>query len=183
MYERAEPFILKELERIAASRGIVVQAVKEVVQSLVDDSLVRVDKVGSQNVYWALPSEAFVIRENKIRQINEEIQNLHHLIKENERRVAVLKEERGDNNIRLVIKAETATLEKEIGQLRLQIEALQKKDPKLKKEAQLFRNICRDGSHRWDDNVAILHQHLISLRGVDDRYLSPLLAELNDKLT
>lgn len=34
------------------------QSVKDVLQSLVDDSLVDFDKIGSGNFYWALPSNA-----------------------------------------------------------------------------------------------------------------------------
>ena len=38
--------------------GVVSQAVKDVVQSLVDDDLVHVDKIGTSNWYWAFPGEA-----------------------------------------------------------------------------------------------------------------------------
>lgn len=38
----------------------VTQTVKDVVQSLVDDRLVEVEKVGSGNFFWAFPAKAFV---------------------------------------------------------------------------------------------------------------------------
>jgi hypothetical protein len=41
------------MEKAAAKRGVVFQAVKDVVQSLVDDSVVHVDKIGTSNIYWA----------------------------------------------------------------------------------------------------------------------------------
>lgn len=50
--------MLKDVEKEAAKRGVVFQAVKDVVQSLVDDDLVRVDKIGTSNWYWAFPGEA-----------------------------------------------------------------------------------------------------------------------------
>lgn len=40
-HENDEVFQLKEIEKKAAARGVVVQSVKEVVQSLVDDDLVH----------------------------------------------------------------------------------------------------------------------------------------------
>ena len=46
------------MEKEAGRRGVVTQAVKDVVQSLVDDDLVHVDKVGTTNWYWAFPGEA-----------------------------------------------------------------------------------------------------------------------------
>ena len=49
---------MKDVERAAARRGVVSQTVKDVVQSLVDDDLVHVDKIGTSNWYWAFPGEA-----------------------------------------------------------------------------------------------------------------------------
>ena len=43
------PWLLKDMEKAAANKGVVFQAVKDVVQSLVDDDMVHVDKVGTSN--------------------------------------------------------------------------------------------------------------------------------------
>ena len=45
------------MEKAASKKGVVFQAVKDVVQSLVDDSMVHVDKIGTSNWYWAFPGE------------------------------------------------------------------------------------------------------------------------------
>jgi hypothetical protein len=53
-------FLLKELEKIAPKeKGIVMQSVKEVLQSLVGDDLVDSDKIGSSVYFWSFPSKAF----------------------------------------------------------------------------------------------------------------------------
>ena len=57
-HESAEPWLLKDMEKAAAKRGVVFQAVKDVVQSLVDDSLVHMDKVGTSNWFWSFPGAA-----------------------------------------------------------------------------------------------------------------------------
>ena len=57
-HESAKPWLLKDVEKAAAKRGVVFQAVKDVVQSLIDDSLVHVDKIGTSNWYWSFPGEA-----------------------------------------------------------------------------------------------------------------------------
>ena len=50
---------MKDLERMAPKeKGITAQSVKEVVQSLVDDSLVDTDKIGTSIYFWAFPSKA-----------------------------------------------------------------------------------------------------------------------------
>lgn len=55
-YEKREFFTLKELETIAPKeKGIVVQSVKDIVQALVDDGLVRTDKIGTSVYFWAFP--------------------------------------------------------------------------------------------------------------------------------
>lgn len=60
-YEKKEVLTLKELEKVMPKlKGIVMQSVKEVLQSLVDDNLVDHDKIGAGNFYWALPSSAVV---------------------------------------------------------------------------------------------------------------------------
>ena len=55
-HESAEPWLLKDMEKAAAKKGVVFQAVKDVVQSLVDDSLVHMDKVGTSNWFWSFPA-------------------------------------------------------------------------------------------------------------------------------
>ena len=55
LHESREPWLLKDVEKAASKRGVVIQAVKDVVQSLVDDDLVHVDKIGTMNWYWAFP--------------------------------------------------------------------------------------------------------------------------------
>lgn len=55
-YEKREFFTLKEIEKIASKeKGIVLQSVKDVLQALVDDGLVRSDKIGTSVFFWAFP--------------------------------------------------------------------------------------------------------------------------------
>lgn len=56
--KKNEFFNLKEVEKIGVEAGIVFQSVKDVLQSLVDDNVVKSDKIGSQNIFWRLQSEA-----------------------------------------------------------------------------------------------------------------------------
>ena len=58
-YERKEVLNLKEVEKYGAKRGIVLQSVKDVNQSLIDDNLVETDKIGIGTFFWAFPSKGF----------------------------------------------------------------------------------------------------------------------------
>ena len=51
---------MQELESIGSKAGVVSNTIKDVVQSLVDDRLVDVERIGSGNYYWAFPSKAIV---------------------------------------------------------------------------------------------------------------------------
>lgn len=55
-YEKREFFTLKEIEKIAPKeKGIVVQSVKDILQALVDDDLVRAEKIGTSTYFWRFP--------------------------------------------------------------------------------------------------------------------------------
>lgn len=59
-HERCEPFNLKELEALASKAGVVQQTVKDVNQSLIDDSLVCCDKIGAANIFWSFPRYSWI---------------------------------------------------------------------------------------------------------------------------
>lgn len=48
------------MEKLGAKRGVVLQSIKEVLQSLVDDDLVHQERIGISNYFWSFPSEAAV---------------------------------------------------------------------------------------------------------------------------
>lgn len=55
-YEKKEFFTLKEVEKIAPKeKNIVQQSVKDVLQALVDDGLVRSEKIGTSVYFWRFP--------------------------------------------------------------------------------------------------------------------------------
>jgi len=59
-FSSKDVFNLKDIEKLGAKEGVVQQTIKDVLQSLVDDKIVEVDKIGSGNFYWAFPSKAFL---------------------------------------------------------------------------------------------------------------------------
>ncbi|XP_053259054.1 meiotic nuclear division protein 1 homolog isoform X3 [Podarcis muralis] len=71
-FETKDVFQLKDIEKIAPKeKGITAMSVKEVLQSLVDDSMVDTDRIGTSNYFWAFPSKALHARKRKL----EELQN------------------------------------------------------------------------------------------------------------
>jgi hypothetical protein len=52
-------FAIKDIERQGAkTTGINSMQIKDILQGLIDDGLVRCEKIGSGNYYWSFPSDA-----------------------------------------------------------------------------------------------------------------------------
>ena len=58
LMDNAQPYTLKEMEKLGSKRKVVSQSIKDVLQELVDDGIVHLEKIGTSNYYWAFPSEA-----------------------------------------------------------------------------------------------------------------------------
>ena len=69
-FEKQDFFQLKDVEKLCSSeKGIVLQSIKDILTSLVDDGLVDSEKIGTSIYYWSLPSKALQKRREKIAQI------------------------------------------------------------------------------------------------------------------
>jgi len=68
---------LKQLEGICSKqKGIVSQSVKDVLQNLVDDSIVKTDKIGTGVYFWCFPSDDANVRKTKLEKLNNEVKTL-----------------------------------------------------------------------------------------------------------
>jgi hypothetical protein len=67
-------FHLKDIEKLGTKKGIIFQTIKEVLDSLVGDSLVEVDKIGSSNFYWSLPSKIYQVKKNNLEKNKQQIE-------------------------------------------------------------------------------------------------------------
>eukprot|EP00477_Mikrocytos_mackini_P000986 GAHX01001057.1.p1 GENE.GAHX01001057.1~~GAHX01001057.1.p1 ORF type:complete len:204 (-),score=39.76 GAHX01001057.1:51-662(-) len=61
-----EVYLMKELEKLGSEKlGIVTQSVSDVVNSLVDDSLIESDKIGISRYFWCFPEKQYLRLKNK----------------------------------------------------------------------------------------------------------------------
>lgn len=67
-------FHLKDIEKLGVKKGIIFQAIKDVLDSLVADNLVECDKIGSSNFYWSLPSKVYQAKKNTLEKNKQLIQ-------------------------------------------------------------------------------------------------------------
>eukprot|EP01138_Halocafeteria_seosinensis_P010500 gb/GECG01010720.1/.p1 GENE.gb/GECG01010720.1/~~gb/GECG01010720.1/.p1 ORF type:complete len:206 (+),score=48.34 gb/GECG01010720.1/:1-618(+) len=152
-HETKEPFNLKELEKWGGKRGVVTQTVKEVVQSLVDDNMVELEKIGTQNIFWSFPSKTYrqlqTRAEGMKTQLEEDRKAIEQLKKQvEEQRVG--KEESEERSKLLKEYEELVAKEKELTQ---KIDVMKDNDPDVLNDLRNKVDQARQAANRWTDNV------------------------------
>ncbi|KAF2880583.1 hypothetical protein ILUMI_25594 [Ignelater luminosus] len=153
-YERKEFFQLKDLEKIAPKeKGIIVNSVKDVVQSLVDEGLINTDKIGTSVYFWAFPSEAKNAKKRKLNELNEQYNERTKKLKAATESVAELQVGREDTAERNNLSYEIVELQLERDKLNNDLKKYKDNDPevlgKLREEAQRLK----EAANRWTDNI------------------------------
>ncbi|CAH0401009.1 unnamed protein product [Chilo suppressalis] len=154
-------FQLKELEKIAPKeKGITMQSVKEVVQSLVDDHLVDSEKIGTSIYFWSFPSKAFLAKRKKLNDLQSEV----------------------DESTKKLKKAEESLITESVGrepcdernEALSSLEQILKKEQLLKTELQKYRDFdpeyiaqlkteieeLKAAVNRWTENIYILKSYV-----------------------
>ncbi|KAJ2721482.1 Meiotic nuclear division protein 1 [Coemansia sp. Benny D115] len=156
-HETSEPYLLKELEKIGPKqKGIVSQSVKDVLQSLVDDSLCHCEKIGTSNYFWSFPSEQALRRRNRIEELRRQISQAEAKNAELEASIeqAMLGRENTDERVQLL--AELAEVEAKCEGQRKELRVFEECDPKVLGARRAEAVVARDAANRWTDNVFIM---------------------------
>lgn len=153
-FEKKDVFQLKEIEKIAPKeKGITPMAVKDVLQSLVDDGLVDSDRIGTSNYFWAFPSKASQVRKRKIQDLAKALEESEKKRVSLEKTVAkstVGKEESDDRTQLLQTLAEK---ESENSRLDAELERYRECDPEVLEGMKAETLVAKEATNRWTDNV------------------------------
>ncbi|KAG0147220.1 hypothetical protein CROQUDRAFT_656324 [Cronartium quercuum f. sp. fusiforme G11] len=155
-------YTIKDLQKLVPkATGIVSQSVEDTVKSLVDDGLVKLEKVGSVNLYWSFTSEQAVSINRAIKKQDQELQILKASVLNLERTVELESVDRED------------TLERQIGlqdilQLQTIIKALQEElekctvmnSERIEEKVKLCE-LYKSGAENWTDNLSTLAKHCL----------------------
>lgn len=153
-YEKRDFFNLKELEKmLPKEKGIVQQTVKDVVQSLVDDHLVTVEKIGTSNYFWSFPSTALITRRNQLDTLNAEIARLERQALELEEAIREAGRGREDTPHRRELSEQVSLLEAQMADAKGKFEAIRHLDPALIAEKRRTLQQAQAGLERWTDNI------------------------------
>lgn len=178
-HETKSVFNFKEVEKLAVKKGVVQQAIKDVLKSLVDDDLVLQEKIGIGGFYWSFPSKVV----NEVKQ----------KIAISEHRQSAGQAELGNLNAALE-QAESRNQETEDRALKKRkLEELQETDRQLTAElAQYDGNsadalqgmqdgikVAREAVNRWSDNLDAGRKYLKNKYQSDKKVLDHLFPEMD----
>ncbi|OOO09787.1 sugar transporter [Aspergillus oryzae] len=174
---------LKELEKMLPSiASINGMQVKEYLHELADEGQIRVEKIGSGNWYWCFGGDEKREREEKVEQLQKEVDRVRSSKEELDRQLAVRKREKEEDEKALGpgererLMREKAELEKECQRLRkewLAVSASMDGDKgiqEMKDEVQEFQR----EAEMWTDNIYILEGFVRKVVG-DDREAMEML--------
>jgi len=174
----ADVLVLKDVEKAAAARGVVLQSVKEVLQSLVDDDLVRQERIGAANYYWSFPAEASTTARTDAERAGREAEARRADEGRAEAALAAAKEARrgqggggggeggegGDQEAeeaeRQAKAARAQELERAVAALREELQARATSDPRHLDALKAGARCAADACGRWADNCGALRDWL-----------------------
>lgn len=167
-HETKDFFQLKELEKLGPKmKGIVSQSVKEVLQSLVDDNLVQMDKIGSSNFFWSFPSQRGAIMQNRLDGAAEAQATSEKQLAELRSAIAAERAARPESDQRSAALGRLVSARKTLIELQGELEAYGACDPVRVEEKRRAVILAREAALRHTDNYLILMSHFTRQHNVD----------------
>ncbi|KAG0228766.1 Meiotic nuclear division protein 1, partial [Mortierella sp. GBA43] len=159
---------LQELEKTAPKqKGIVQQSVKDVLQSLVDDGLVTVEKIGSSNYYWSFPSTIQQSKKAKLQTLRDEYQRLERTNADLEASIHQASSGREDSNNRHELLAQLLEAETLDKMLQQELKQYSDSDPILLEGQKKYSRIAKDAANRWTENVFTFQSYCVNKFNLD----------------
>ncbi|EJD03047.1 meiotic nuclear division protein 1, partial [Fomitiporia mediterranea MF3/22] len=149
-HETKDFFQLKELEKLGPKmKGIVQQSVKEVLQGLVDDSLVQSDKIGSSNFFWSFPSQRGALMNSRLNTAKETRANLQSQLQDLQDTIENEKIMRADNDERTSALTELASTKAQIVELEKELAQYGSCDPAKIEAKRRAAKLAHEATIRW----------------------------------
>ncbi|KAI8451336.1 meiotic nuclear division protein 1 [Phakopsora pachyrhizi] len=137
-------FTVKDLIKwLPKTEGIVTQSVEETIKSLIDDDLIRSEKIGTTNTIWSFRSD----------QSNKTLKDFEKLKTELDQIVSRLESDRSKSDERQDNLREIKMLKRDINEIKLKLQQFRKSDPTLIKDKIKLCNNYKQGLEIWTDNL------------------------------
>ncbi|XP_063365325.1 meiotic nuclear division protein 1 homolog [Cydia amplana] len=154
-------FQLKELEKIAPKeKGITMQSVKEVVQSLVDDHLVDSEKIGTSIYFWSYPSKVKNAKKRKLNYMQNELAECTKKLKKTEEAIASESIGREATEERTDVLKSLEKMKKEEEALKKELQKYRDSDPEYIAQLKTEIEDLKTAANRWTENIYILKSYM-----------------------
>ncbi|XP_071848814.1 meiotic nuclear division protein 1 homolog [Apostichopus japonicus] len=171
-YEKKQVYQLKEVEKIASKeKGITSMAVKDVLQSLVDDNLVDSDRIGTSNYYWAFPSKASQARKRTLADLTNKLQESQKKQKMMKTAVEKASVGRESSKKRTELLEELSEKESLSTKLRGELDLYKEVDPEVLEQIKTETKIAQEAANRWTDNVFSIKSWCKKKFGMEEKVL------------
>jgi hypothetical protein len=152
-HESADVFVLKDIEKLSAKKGIISQTVKEVLQTLVDDDLVHQEKIGISNYFWSFPAEATVKIEAERKKAEADLASAKVLLEELGAKVEQAKQGKQSTQQRSDKMAAMRQLQLKLQKLQQELEQYKENDPETVEACRQATVVSKEAANRWLDNL------------------------------
>ena len=159
-HESASFFTYAELEKIAIKqKGITQQSCRPVLDDLVSQAKVAQEKVGTQTLYYSLPSEQITRRRRELRRLDVETEEARSAIGNLEGRLKRKREGQASEEERAAQMQELQRLKARKAELTEAVDASAATDPEYVRGLQAAAPTSLEGANRWTDNIFVLRSH------------------------
>ncbi|PIK36420.1 hypothetical protein BSL78_26750 [Apostichopus japonicus] len=146
-------------------------AVKDVLQSLVDDNLVDSDRIGTSNYYWAFPSKASQARKRTLADLTNKLQESQKKQKMMKTAVEKASVGRESSKKRTELLEELSEKESLSTKLRGELDLYKEVDPEVLEQIKTETKIAQEAANRWTDNVFSIKSWCKKKFGMEEKVL------------
>jgi Fe2+ or Zn2+ uptake regulation protein len=155
-HESKDVMQLKEVEKLGSKRGVVLQAIKDVLQSLVDDDLVRQEKIGSSNYFWSFESDTAVKLDTDHQKLQVRLQVATAEEATLTSQLAATMQGKEETQERQQLMQSVDELDKKVAGLTNELAQYADNDPERYNAMKEACGVALDSANRWIDNIHTL---------------------------
>ena len=155
--------------------------VKEHLQALLNENLIRVEKIGSGNWYWVFGSEEKRRRLVELEGLKAELGKLQEVCTAVDTQVKAKKEadeELDDEEERTRLMDTKHVLNAEVASLEKELEGYRESDPGVVTALQEETGVMKEKAQRWTDNIDVVEGWLLEKMGGDREQMEALKREV-----
>lgn len=153
----------------------VTQMIKEVLQSLVDDCRISLEKIGAKNFFYAFPSTTYRNLKTRTEKLEAEIAADKARIEAASAEAAELEADRGESEERIAAEARLAALAEEQAILEAKLKVHADNDPALVEKLADDVLVAKQGADRWTDNVFAMRQMCVTKFNTDAKQFDRMM--------